>query len=85
MPFSSGLCAPQGVYSHNVFRGGKCGPTDVNVPAMRFVDENGFDLHLAPNSEAIDNGDPASHPSHDIDGQARPKGPAPDAGAHELR
>jgi hypothetical protein len=84
-PFSSGLCQPEGTYSHNVFAGGKCGATDFNAPAMRFVDENGFNLHLAPNSEAIDRGDPASFPAQDIDGQARPMGAAPDAGADELR
>ena len=85
MPFSRGLCQPEGTYSHNVFAGGTCGPTDYNAPAMRFVNENAFDLHLAPNSEAIDRADPTNHTSHDIDGQARPLGPAPDAGADELR
>jgi hypothetical protein len=32
---------------------------------------------------AIDHGDPASYPAKDIDGQARPMGGMPDAGADE--
>jgi hypothetical protein len=83
MPFSGALCASEGTYSHNVFDGGTCGPTDMNVPAMRFVNEDGFDLHLAPNSEAIDHGDGGSYPADDIDGQGRPAGGGPDAGADE--
>ena len=44
-----------------------------------------FDLHLAPNSEAINRGDPGSFPAGDIDGQARPDAGGPDAGADERR
>ena len=42
------------------------------------------DLHLKPGSAAIDSGDPASYPARDIDGNARPGGAAPDAGADEV-
>jgi hypothetical protein len=52
---------------------------------MQFVDENGFDLHLARGSAAIDRGDPSAYPRRDIDGQRRPGGRAPDAGADERR
>jgi hypothetical protein len=81
MPFSSGLCDRNGVYSHNVWAGGTCAASDRNVPAMRFADENGFDLHLAAGSEAVNSGDGTTYPATDIDGQARSG--APDAGADE--
>lgn len=84
MPFSSGLCVPEGSYSRNVFARGRCGRTDLSVRAMRFVDEEGFDLHLAPDSQAIDRGDPATRPATDIDRQRRPRD-KPDAGADERR
>jgi hypothetical protein len=48
---------------------------------MRFVDETGFDLHLASTSEAINKGDAGSYPATDIDGQTRTA--TPDAGADE--
>ena len=83
-PFNPSTCTAGATYSRNVFAGGTCGPTDLNVPAMRFVDVNGFDLHLAPNSEALNRGDSAAYPAADIDGQARPMGGAPDAGADEA-
>jgi chitodextrinase len=66
----------------NVYESGsKCGPNDV-VGAVTYVDRSNFDLRLAGGS-AVDRGNPASYPTKDIDGQARPKGGAPDAGAHE--
>jgi hypothetical protein len=40
---------------------------------------------LSAGSAAIDAGDPSSYPSVDIDGQRRPLGAAPDAGADEAR
>jgi hypothetical protein len=85
MPFSSGLCVPEGHYSHNVFAGGRCGPTDRSVRSMRFVNGNALNLHLAPNSQAINHGDPRDYPGTDIDRQGRPKNGAPDAGADERR
>jgi chitodextrinase len=59
-----------------------CHSTDLRAPSG-FVNAAGFDLHLRPDSVAVGHGDPSNHPSSDIDGQARPQGGAPDAGADE--
>jgi chitodextrinase len=42
-----------------------------------------IDLHLIAGAAAIDAGNPTSYPSSDIDGQSRPAGGRPDAGADE--
>jgi parallel beta-helix repeat protein len=42
------------------------------------------DYHLAPGSPCIDAGNPAATLDHDIDGQSRPQGTAPDIGADEA-
>ncbi|MGH8985301.1 MAG: fibronectin type III domain-containing protein, partial [Acidimicrobiia bacterium] len=69
--------------SWNVYESGvECGPNDLVAP-VAFVNRANFDLRLASGSAAIDRGNPSSYPAKDIDGQARPKGGAPDAGAHE--
>jgi hypothetical protein len=66
----------------NVWADGGCrGDTRAN-PGFR--DANGFDFHLAPGAAAVDAGDPRNHPARDIDGQKRPRGKRPDAGADEL-
>jgi hypothetical protein len=83
MPYNASTCASGVTYRNNVLRGGTCGPTDFLVGALRFVDENGFDLHLAADSEAIGRGNPGSFPGTDIDGESRPMGGTPDAGADE--
>jgi hypothetical protein len=70
-------------YLYNVWSGAKCGATDKNA-ASGFVDPSTLNLHLAPGSAALNAGDPASYPATDIDGQSRPMGPAPDAGADEA-
>jgi chitodextrinase len=72
-------------FSHNVFEGISCGPTDLNVASLGFVNPAALDLHLLATSPAVDAGDPTNFPATDIDGRSRPLGPAPDAGAHELR
>lgn len=69
-------------WRYNVIQGGSCGPTDRNA-ASGFV-SGSANLHLAPGAAAINAGDPASFPARDIDGQARPAGGAPDAGADEA-
>ena len=71
------------IYRYNVLDGGTCGPTDKNAPAG-FVDPT-KNLRLKPNAAAVNSGDPASHPRRDIDGERRPKGGRPDAGADERR
>jgi hypothetical protein len=49
---------------------------------MGYVDEAGFDFHLAAGAAAVDHGDPLDHPATDIDGDPRVDG-LPDAGADE--
>jgi hypothetical protein len=81
-------CTPQnnGVpinWRYNViFGGSKCGSTD-KAAAAGFVNANS-NLHLAAGSAALNAGDPTSYPGRDIDGQGRPAGGAPDAGADEA-
>ena len=80
-------CGDGGItFSHNVFQGVACGPTDSDVANLGFVDLFGFDLHVLGTSPAIDAGDPANFPATDIDGQRRPSSgsSAPDAGADEI-
>ncbi len=69
-------------WRYNVIQGGTCGSTDRNA-ASGFVDPNN-NLHLASGAAARNAGDPAGYPGSDIDGQARPLGGAPDAGADEA-
>jgi len=66
----------------NVIQGGTCGSTDKNA-APGFIDANN-NLHLTAGSAAINAGDSTNFPAKDIDGQARPMGSAPDAGADEA-
>jgi hypothetical protein len=82
LPF--GVCNLRGTrIDYNVFAGGsRCGQHDVIGPSG-FLDASGLDFHLAPGAPAIDRGHPNDHPLTDIDGNARPAGGAPDAGAHE--
>jgi hypothetical protein len=75
------------VFDYNVIeRGSGCGPHDVVVGAGKagFVDRAGGDLHLRAGSPAIGRGDPSDYPATDIDGNPRPFGSAPDAGADEY-
>jgi hypothetical protein len=81
MPAGYNWCTSVARYSHNVWKGAKCAPTDRSVSRMEFVDEGRFDLHLAPTSTAICRGDPADAPRRDIDGRLRPRRFRPDAGA----
>lgn len=71
-------------YNYNVTNGWKCGSTDVNAPTG-FVNEAGFDFHLASGAAAIGLvplSVPA--PATDIDGHSRPDGNANDAGASQA-
>lgn len=81
-PDRYGPCDRLAVYSHNVWRGASCSPTDLNADP-RFVSLT--NLHLRPGSPAIDRGDAARFPRKDIDGNRRPVGRAPDSGADERR
>ena len=69
-------------WRYNTLQGGTCGPTDQNA-AHGFIDAN-QNLHLVSGAPAINRGDPTYYPSHDLDGQSRPIGGAPDAGADEA-
>lgn len=70
-------------WRYNVLQGGKCGPTDRNAPSG-FVNP-ASNLHLRRGAAAIGRGDPRLFPGRDIDGQKRPVGRRPDAGADERR
>jgi hypothetical protein len=78
-----GPCGGGVTSAYNVFSGTPpCSSTDRRAP-RGFVDEAGLDFHLAPGAAAIGRGDPSSHPAIDIDGEPRPQGGVPDAGADE--
>jgi hypothetical protein len=69
-------------WRYNVMPGGSCGATNKSA-AAGFVDSNS-NLHLAGGSAALNAGDATNFPAKDLDGQARPMGSAPDAGADEA-
>jgi hypothetical protein len=65
------------------YSGSKVGNHD-KVAASGFRNAAAVDFHLNAGAAAIDAGDPANAPAIDIDGDARPAGSAPDAGADET-
>ena len=77
-------CGRSGVSAdYNVwYAGSKCGTHD-KVAASGFANPGALDFHLTAGAAAIDSGNPANFPALDIDGQSRPIGSAPDAGADE--
>jgi hypothetical protein len=78
-------CGNGGItFSHNVFRGVACGPTDRRVRDLGFVDAAKMNLHLRANSPAVGAGDARRSTRRDIDGQLR-GAKRPDAGADEYR
>jgi hypothetical protein len=83
-PASPQDCDPRVIYRYNVWHGAKCSVTDLNAPSG-FRDPFKLDLRLKRTSRAIDRGDPRSFPRSDIEGQRRPRGRSPDAGADEAR
>jgi hypothetical protein len=92
LPWSG--CAAGVTYVNNVMQNdtssSTCGTNRIvigprySVSALGFVDAVS-DLHLTSSSPAIDGADPTDFPPADIDGQPRPLGPRPDAGADEVR
>ncbi|HST54961.1 MAG TPA: choice-of-anchor Q domain-containing protein [Solirubrobacteraceae bacterium] len=76
---------PAGVSAdYNVwYSGSKIGTHD-QVAASGFVNPGGLDFHLLPGAAAIDHGNPSDYPTTDIEGDSRPNGAAPDAGAYEY-
>jgi hypothetical protein len=73
-------------FDYNVIeRGRGCGRHDVVARnGLGFVDRAALDLRLSPSSPAVDRGNPLEFPGTDIDGNPRPFGGAPDAGADEF-
>jgi hypothetical protein len=77
------------VLEHNLWESGvECGPTNLLVPDgdVGYRDRSNdseMDLRLTAGSEAIDRGGSRGEPAVDRDGTRRPRGAAPDAGAHE--
>ena len=76
---------PAGVeVDYNVwYAGSKVGSHD-KVAASGFRNAAAVDFHLNAGAAAIDAGSPTGSPTTDIDGEARPAGKAPDAGADET-
>jgi hypothetical protein len=72
-------CAFRGVAAYNVWTSQRCSASDRQV-ADRKLGADGSPLAGSP---VIDAGDLSAYPADDIDGGARFRGAAPDAGAHE--
>jgi hypothetical protein len=64
------------------YSGSKVGADDLVAPSG-YTNTAAGDLHLKPGAAAINSGHPTDHPATDIDGDTRPFGSAPDAGADE--
>ena len=64
-------------------RGPRCGKHD-RIARAGFVNSGDGDLHLVGCPPAVGRGDPADSPAVDIDGDRRPIGRRPDAGADEA-
>jgi len=82
----AGQCISAVTYRNNVWTNGsgaKCGSSDKSVASAGYVNAGAHDLHLVAGSAAIDAGSTTVFPGTDIDGQGRPMGAAPDAGADE--
>jgi hypothetical protein len=79
-----GPCLGSVTSAYNVWSGtDPCSSTDRRAPTG-YVNQSGFDFHLTSSAAAIDSAHPTDHPSTDIDGETRPSGNAPDAGADEA-
>jgi hypothetical protein len=80
--FEFGGCGRVGRFDHNVWLAGEaqCGDANIVVPDLGLTASG----RLKPHSPAIDAGVPSNFPARDVDGDPRPRGDAPDAGADEL-
>jgi hypothetical protein len=78
-PKPAGITANYNVW----YSGSKVGALDLVAPSG-YANAAAGDLHLKAGAAAIDHGDPTDYPTKDIDGNARPGGAAPDAGADEV-
>ena len=76
---------PAGVeVDYNVWYAGSKVGTHDKVAASGFRNAAAADFHLNAGAAAIDAGSPTNSPATDIDGDTRPAGKAPDAGADET-
>jgi hypothetical protein len=86
--FTQDACTSAGVpvtFEYNVFTAAKCSASDVKgQPGYVRTALINPDLHLAPGALAIGKGKPGDFPATDLDGQLRPGGTLPDAGADEV-
>jgi hypothetical protein len=64
------------------YDGSACGAHDT-VAGAGFANPEAHDFHLTAAAAAVGHGNPGSYPTTDIDGQRRPQGGRPDAGADE--
>lgn len=87
---SNGLPAGTVTVDHNLIdafvgtvEDGETRGTDAVEASPRFVDAAGNDFRLASDSPALDRGNPALAPDHDLDGLPRPQGRGIDLGAFE--
>jgi chitodextrinase len=72
------------VWTYNVFSGSGCGGTgNKTVGSLGFANPNAGDFHVGMSSPVINSGAPTDFAATDYDGQVRPLGSAPDAGADE--
>jgi hypothetical protein len=71
-------------WTHSVIGPGTAVAGNVNTDPA-FVDPTNGDYHIRVVSPAVDKADPSMAPAVDIDGDARPQGPAPDIGADEVK
>jgi hypothetical protein len=83
-PGVAGPCRAQITMDWNVWtRGPRCGTHD-RIARAGFQNTGDGDLHLVGCPPAVGRGDPEDTPSVDIDGDRRPIGRRPDAGADEA-
>jgi hypothetical protein len=76
-------CRSGVTYAGNVWTSRGCSSSDRQAPSG-FKDVANYDLHLRAGAAAIDAMTRGTAPGTDIDGDPRPKGRAPDAGADEF-
>lgn len=81
-PAWSGLCRGGIVFRSNIWTRTRCHRSDRRA-RLGFRNPSRLDFHLKRGAAAINRGYRGSYPRRDIDGNRRPRGSAPDAGADE--
>lgn len=78
-------CTTGVTFSYNIWDQATCGTGDIlAAPSFTNISYPNEDFHLTATAAAINHGSPAYCPATDIDGDARPRGTACDAGADEA-